>query len=68
MLISYVFRGQEVDIDVLDKREPYEWTFYGIPVEDQNAMNITAEEEEAIAVRIGEVLYDQAANANPFED
>lgn len=68
MLISYVFRREEVDIDVTDKREPYEWIFFGMTADQYNALNVTAEEEEAISVHIGEVLYDNAMCANPFED
>lgn len=68
MLISYVFRGQEVDIDVTDKREPYEWTFFGMTTDDYNALNVTGAEEEAISIRIGDVLMEQAMCSNPFED
>lgn len=68
MLISYVFRGDEIDIDVTDKSEPYEWNFYGMTTDQYNALNVTGEEEETISVRVGEVLLDQAVNANPFED
>lgn len=68
MLISYVFRGEEVDIDVTDRREPYEWLFFGMSPEQYNALGVTGDEAEAISVRIGEVIYDQAMCANPFED
>ena len=68
MLISYVFRGEEIDLDVTDRREPYEWNFYGMTPEQYNALDVTGAEEEAISVRIGEVLYDRAVCANPFED
>lgn len=68
MLISYLFRGEEIDLDVTDRREPYEWNFFGMRPDQYNALNVTAEEEEAISVRIGEVLYDHAMCANPFED
>ena len=68
MLISYAFRGEEVDLDVTNRREPYEWTIFGMTADQYNALNVTADEEEAISVHIGEVLYDQAMCANPFED
>ena len=68
MLISHKFRGQEIDLDVTDRREPYEWHFFGMTVDEYNALNVTGAEEEAISVRIGEVLLDQAMCANPFED
>lgn len=68
MLISYTFRGQEVDLDVTDRREPYEWHFFGMTADEYNALNVTGEEEEAISIRIGEVLLDQAMCANPFQD
>ncbi len=68
MLISYVFRGQEVDIDVTDKIEPYEWLFYGVKPEDHDALKITDAEEEAISNRIHEVLCDMAANWCPEDD
>jgi hypothetical protein len=60
MLISYVFRGQEIDLDVTSKVEPYEWDFAGMTAEEYNALNVTAHEEEAIATCIGEALYDRA--------
>lgn len=68
MLISYVFRGKEIDLDVTNRQEPYEWDFFGMTADEYNALNVTAAEEEAISVRIGDVLYDRAVNANPFED
>ena len=68
MVISYVFRGSEVDIDVTSKLEPYEWGFMGLTTDEYNALNVTAEEEEAIAARIGDVLYDRAANWCPEDD
>lgn len=68
MLISYVFRGEEVDIDVTDRREPYEWLFYGKALEEHDALRITPEEEAAICLHIAETLYDRAVNSNPFED
>lgn len=68
MLISYVFRGEDVDIDVTDRSEPYEWLFYGKTIEEHDALKITPEEDAAIYLCIAEALYDRAANANPFED
>lgn len=65
MLISYTFRGQEIDIDVTSKVEPYEWHFMGMTTDEYNALNVTAEEEEAIASTIGETLYDHAVNSSP---
>jgi hypothetical protein len=58
MLISYVFRGEEVDIDVTDKREPYEWLFFGVTVDEHNALAITNEEEDAIFICINRALSE----------
>lgn len=68
MLISYVFRGEEVDIDVTDMREPYEWLFCGVKPEDHDALKVTSTEEEEINTRIHEVLYDRAASWCPEDD
>lgn len=65
MLISYTFRGEEIDLDVTDRREPYEWHFFGLTAEQYNALDVTAEEEEAISVHIGEALYERAMCAGP---
>lgn len=65
MLISHMFRGQEIDLDVTSKLEPYEWHFIGMTTDEYNALNVTAEEEEAIATLIGETLYDRAVNWCP---
>lgn len=68
MLISYVFRGEEVDLDVITRTDPIEFNIYGLTTEQYNALNVTAEEEMAICTHIAETLYDMAVNANPFED
>ena len=68
MLISYVLRGEEVNIDVTDRREPYEWLIAGKTVDELNAMNITAEEEEAIGTAIHNALYDNAMSWCPEDD
>jgi hypothetical protein len=60
VLISYVFRGEEIDIDVTQRQEPYEWLFFGMTPDQYNGLNVTAEEEDAIAVHIGEVLLERA--------
>lgn len=67
MLISYVFRGEEIDLDVTNRREPYDWHFFGMTADQYNALNVTGDEEEAISVYIGETLYDRAMCAS-FDD
>jgi hypothetical protein len=64
MLISYVFRGEAIDIDVT-RSEPYDWTFCGLTADEYNALNVTADEEEAIAARIEAVLHERAVYAGP---
>ena len=65
MLISHTFRGQEIDIDVTSKLEPYEWHFFGMTTDEYNALAVTADEEVEIATLIGETLYDRAVNSCP---
>lgn len=65
MLISYVFRGEEIDLDVTDRRWPYEWSFWDMTADQYNALAVTAAEEEAIAVHIDSVLHERAMFAGP---
>lgn len=65
MLVRFKFRGEDVDLDVTSKLEPYEWGICGMTTEQYNALNVTAEEEAAMAAAIDEALYDRAVNWCP---
>lgn len=65
MLISYVFRGEEIDLDVTCRQEPYEWKFCGMTADEYNALGVTADEEMAIAEHIGATLVERAMCAGP---
>jgi hypothetical protein len=67
VLISHTFRGEEVDIDVTDKREPYEWLFYGKTPAEHDALNVTDAEELEIYQLIHNSLYERAACASGDE-
>lgn len=68
MLITHIFRGQEVDIDVTDRREPYEWVFYGMPRDERDAITLTDAEEDEIFQLISTTLYERAASWCPEDD
>jgi hypothetical protein len=65
MLVSFNFRGEDVDLDVTSESEPYEWVICGMTTEQYNALNVTADEEAAMAAAIGEALYDRAVKWCP---
>jgi hypothetical protein len=68
MLISHKFRGEEVDIDVTSKVEPYEWLFYGKSLAEHDALKVTDAEEEEISQLIHNTLYDRASSWCPEDD
>jgi hypothetical protein len=61
MLMSYVLRGEEIDIDITDRREPYEWLIVGKTSAEIDAMNLTTEEDEAIYQALYQFLWERAA-------
>lgn len=57
-LVSMTFRGEEIDVET--NNAVTEWHFYGMTAEQYNALNVTGEEEDAIQVRLMEVMHDDA--------
>lgn len=68
MILSHTFRGQEIDIDVTRKVEPYEWRVLGLTIEQENELRLTDAEEGEIYALISNALYEQAANWCPEDD
>jgi hypothetical protein len=64
MLMSYVLRGEEVDIEITDRREPYEWLIVGKTPAEHDAMMLTDAEEADIYQAIATTLYERAATAS----
>lgn len=64
MLMSHVLRGEEIDIEITDRREPYEWKIVGKTPAEHDAMCLTNEEDEAIYQAIYQTLYERAATAS----
>lgn len=59
MIISITFRGEEQDIKVTSKLEPYDWHFLDIQL---NKLTLTNEEEEEIYQIIYQAIFDDACN------
>lgn len=64
MLISHILRGEEVDIDVTDRREPYEWLIVGLTPEQHDALQLTDDEEQEIYELISRVLWERALSGD----